>query len=217
LVFSDTIGGSSYLDVNSGFGGGIEHVSLYLFFAIGLGLVFSIDTSVSSLGFGEEKFAMAIPALVAVAVGVHGFGEGAAFSTTAASTSSESIIDAFGGLSAGVAYVIHKALEPMMIGACYFAYSGPRAQGTSGRVRDMALLSTIFVIPATIGAAVAYFLAVDTTFGFALGTGTSIYAAVRLLKPVLGTSSLNRFDSVKIPVALFLGFTSIYIAALFHS
>ncbi len=112
--------------------------------------------------------------------------EGSAFGGTAYQTTSTSLLDAFGGLTAGVAYVLQKGLEPMMIDACCLIYSKDRAGNTASRVRDLVLLSSVFAIPSLFGAATGYFLAYGTTYFFALGTGTSIYAALRLAAPLFG-------------------------------
>src|SRR4029077_20736796 len=93
------------------------------------------------------KYGLAIPWLVAAAVGIHGLGEGAAFGGTAALMSSTSLLDAFGGYSGGVAYTLHKALEPMMIGACYCMYAKEHVKSAASRLRDLLLLSITFVIP----------------------------------------------------------------------
>src|SRR6266571_7879108 len=113
--FVDTIQGSALLDVNAGFTGGAAQVAAVGLFIIGVLSVVWIDKSRSV--FSSESIAgvssLAIPVLVAVAVGIHGLGEGAAFGATAYSTTSTSLLDAFGGVSSGVAYLLHKGLEPM--------------------------------------------------------------------------------------------------------
>src|SRR4029077_7462925 len=135
--FVDTIGGAASLDVNSGFNGGGGQVALSGLFAIGLLIIFSLDRNHNLLSpqLAIGKYGLAIPWLVAAAVGIHGLGEGAAFGGTAALTSSTSLLDAFGGYSGGVAYTLHKALEPMMIGACYCVYSKEHAKGAARRLR----------------------------------------------------------------------------------
>jgi hypothetical protein len=151
-------------------------------------------------------------------LGVHGLGEGAAFGGTAALTTSTSLLDTFGGVSGGVAYVLHKALEPMTIGACYCAYSIQHAKTTTGRLRDLAILSIIFTIPSLIGAASGYYLTYDSSYFYALGTGTAIYAAVRLFGPLFDSTRVTTVKESTIMAALItLGLLTIYFAALFHS
>lgn len=218
--FLDTIGGSASLDVSDGFTGGVAQVAVVVLFIVGLVFFFWADRNrhVFDVESAVGKYGVAIPLLVAIAVGIHGLGEGSAFGSTASSTPSTSLLDAFGGLTAGIAYVLHKGLEPMMIGACYSAYSREPAKSVSGRARDLALLGVVFVIPSLLGAATGYFLTYDATYFFALGTGTSIYAAIRLAGPLFTRAEASRpRDSLKIVMVLVLGFLAIYIAALFHS
>jgi hypothetical protein len=215
--FSDTIGDSSYLDVNSGFSGGAVQVALVILFAVGLVLVFSLDRTIFKPGPAVAGLGFAVPVLVAFAVGFHGFGEGAAFSATAAATPSTNLLDAFGGLSAAVAFILHKALEPMMIGAVYWTYAKDRAKNAASVVRDMLLLAAVFTIPGIVGGATDYFLNYDTTYFFAFGLGTSIYAAVRLAKPLFLGQNVSNSESIKVALLMLFGFLSIYFAALFHS
>src|SRR2546425_6045864 len=128
--FVDTITGAASLDVNSGFSGGAGQLAIVGLFVIGVLFFFSVDRNrnIFSPDLAIGKYGLTIPVLVAVALGVHGIGEGAAFGGTAALTTSASLLDTFGGISGGVADVFHKALEPMIIGACYWAYSIQQAK-----------------------------------------------------------------------------------------
>ena len=227
--FVDTIQGSALLDVNAGFSGGAGQVAAVALFIIGVLSVFWIDRRGGL--FSSEPIvrtvSVAIPLLVAGAIGIHGLGEGAAFSSTAYSTSNTSLLDAFGGVSAGVAYLLHKGLEPMMAAACYAVYTRGTGPGMRGKLRDVFLLSLVFVLPSLVGAVVGYYVmgpatgfvaGFDTTYFFALGTGTSIYAALRLSKPLYRSEGpATSEDSIKIAVPILLGFIAIYFAALFHS
>lgn len=215
--FVDTVGGSANLGVNLGFAGGTGHFAVVLLFVIGVVLLFVADNGMFSSD-ATRTLSFRIPLLVGIAVGVHGFGEGTAFGNTAASTSSASLLDAFGGVSAGVAYVLHKALEPMMIGACYVAYYQSKGTKVAAWLRDLLVLTALFVIPSLIGAATGYYISYDATFFFALGTGTSAYAALRLAKPLFGgTGRIESYEPLKVGLWLIFGFISIYLAALFHS
>src|SRR5216683_6456880 len=227
--FVDTIQGSALLDVNAGFRGGTGQVAAVVLFIIGVLGVFWIDRRHGL--FSPESIvttvSVAIPLLVAGAIGIHGLGEGAAFGATAYSTSSTSLLDAFGGVSAGVAYLLHKGLEPMMAGACYSVYSNRTSSDMTGQLRDVFLLSIVFVLPSLVGAPVGYFImgpatgflaGFGTTYFFALGTGTSTYAAMRLARPLFRPGeSATPEDSIRMAVPLVLGFIAIYLAALFHS
>jgi hypothetical protein len=219
--FVDTILGSATLQVNSGFGGGIGQIGVVVLFLAGVVFFFVVDrkrgilSPVSAIG----KYGMVIPFLVAIAVGIHGLGEGAAFGDTAYSTTSTSLLDTFGGVSAGVAYVLHKGLEPMMIGACYAVYMMDQGSNLKKLLRNVFILSLVFASTSLIGAVAGYFIrSLDTTYFFGLGTGTSIYAAFRLAGPLFsGSAEDSSKNTVKIAVAWMLGFMAIYIAALFHS
>ena len=218
--FVDTITGAASLDVNSGFSGGVGQLARVGLFVIGVLFFFLVDRNrnIFSPGLAIGKYGLAIPVLVAVALGVHGIGEGAAFGGTAVLTTSTSLLDAFGGISGGVAYVLHKALEPMVIGACYCAYSIEHVKSAIGRMRDLAILSVVFGIPSLIGAASGYYLTYDSSYFFALGTGTAIYAAVRLFGPLFdNTKAASSKESITIAVLIALGLLTIYFAALFHS
>jgi hypothetical protein len=216
--FLDTIGGAAELDVSAGFAGGVQQIGMVALFAIGLVAFFSFDRRVFAPDSAEPGFGLAIPLLVSFALGLHGLGEGALFGSTAASTGSTSLIDAFGGLSSGVAYALHKMLEPMMIGAVYIVCIGERGRSVSASIRDVILMSLTFVVPSLAGAATGYFISYDTTYAFALGTGASIYVAVKLARPFFqGTAVADASGSLKMALWLLVGFLCIYSAALLHS
>jgi zinc transporter ZupT len=227
--FVDTIQGSALLDVNAGFTGGAGQIAAVALFVIGVLFVFWIDRrrGLFSPESVVRTVSVAIPLLVAGAIGIHGLGEGAAFGATGYSTSSTSLLDAFGGVSTGVAYLLHKGIEPMMAGACYCVYTNRTDSGPKRQLRDVFLLSLVFVLPSLIGAVVGYYVmgpatgfvaGFDTTYFFALGTGTSIYAALRLSRALFRSEGpMTAEDSIKIAVPIVLGFIAIYFAALFHS
>jgi hypothetical protein len=218
--FVDTILAASTLDVNSGFTGGAPQADLVALFLIGLLLVFWIDRNrdIFSPQSAVGRYGLAIPLLVAFSIAIHGLGEGAAFGGTAYSTTSTSLLDAFGGVSTGVSYLLHKGLEPTMIGACYSVYLKGQERKGILRLGDLLLLAIVFVIPSLLGAATGYFLVYEATFFFALGTGTSIYAAIRLVGPLFVSSeTATPWMPMKLVLSLALGFMAIYFAALFHS
>jgi len=214
--FSDTIGDSAYLGVNSGFTGGAEQAALVVLFVLGVLLVFSLDRRAFEGGSGDG-LAFGIPVLLALAVGIHGFGEAAAFSGVAASTPATDLLDAFGGVSPAVAFILHKALESTMVGAAYWIYSRNHSKSTAGLLKDILVLTVAFVFPGLVGAATNYYLTFDVTYVFALGLGTSIYALVMLAKPLLSGAAGSRWESTRLACAIILGFLCLYFAALFHS
>jgi zinc transporter ZupT len=220
--FSDTIGDASYLGVDEGFTGGGWHVLLWVLFAVGLLLFFMLDKDMFTPGPAGVKFGFAIPLLIAVAVGLHGFGEGAAIGATAATTPSTNIVDAFGGATAGLAFVLHKTLEPMMVGIAYWVYAKERATTPSALLRDTSVMVGAFTLPGIIGSATAYYIvqvypSADFTYVFALGLGTSIYALFRLARGIYEGTESSKNDSLKIGLMVLLGFTCLYVAALLHS
>src|SRR3989442_5435698 len=119
------------------------------------------------------KDGLTIPLLVVIAVGIHCLGEGAAYGAPAFSTSSASLLNAFGGLSAGVAYVLHKGLEPMMAGACYSFYNKAGAGTVCIWLRSMFFLSIVFLIPSLLRYVTGYLAAYDTTHLFTNRTSTA--------------------------------------------
>ena len=218
--FVDTISGSAVLDVNSGFGGGLAQAGVLVLFLVGVISFFWVDRRryILSPESAIGKYGLAIPLLVATALGLHGLGEGAAFGATAYSTSSVSLLNTFGGFNAGLAYVLHKIFEPMMIGACYSVYS-KQEPGTLARwLKRMFSLSVVFVTPSILGAVTGYLLAYDATYFFALGTGAAIYVVFRLAGPLfVAGESVKGGDSIRVAVSWILGIMSLYFSALFHS
>lgn len=223
--FVDTIGGAASLDVVAAFSASVAQIATVGLFVSGLIAFFLVDRSrhIFSPQLAIGKYGLAIPLLVAASVGIHGLGEGAAFGGFAAVIPSTSLLDALagptgGGLNSVVAYVLHKALEPMMIGACYCVYAKDHAKSAASRLRDLLLLSITFVIPSLLGAATGYYLTYDSSFFYALGTGTSVYALIRLAGPLFdNTQPASSKESIKIAVLIALGLLAIYFAALFHS
>jgi len=223
--FVDTIGGAASLDVIDAFSASLVHIATVGLFVVGLIVFFSVDRNrnIFSPQLAVGKYGLAIPLLVGVSVGIHGLGEGAAFGALASQTTSTALLDAFagptgGGLNAIVAYVLHKGLEPVMIGACYCAYAKEHGKSTTGRLRDLLLLTITFVIPSLIGAASGYYLTYNISYFYALGTGTSIYAAVRLFGPMFDNAkAASSKESITMAVLITLGLLTIYFAALFHS
>jgi hypothetical protein len=223
--FVDTIGGAASLDVIDAFSANLVQIATVGLFVAGLVVFFSIDHSrnIFSPQLAIGKYGLAIPLLVAASVGIHGLGEGAAFGYLASQTTSKTLLDAFagpagGGVNAVVAYILHKGLEPMMIGACYCAYTKEHGKSVRGRVRDLLLLTVMFVIPSLIGAASGYYLAYNTGYFYAFGTGTSIYAAARLAGPLYdNTQATSSKESIKLAILIAIGLLAIYFAALFHS
>lgn len=216
--FVDTIGGAANLDVSQGFAFPAQQIGILVLFSLGVLAFFAVDNDLLSFGPSPSQISLFVPLLVALAVGFHGFGEGSAFGNTAASSESASLIDTFGGISAGVAYALHKALEPMIVGAVYVAFSGGRWKNVSTMLKDVLALSLVFVVPSLAGAAVGYSVSDYGVYFYGLGTGAAIYAALRLARAAFSDSGdPSKNDSLKFALFLLVGFLCIYGAALLHA
>ena len=222
--FSDTIGGSSYLGVNRGFSGGFDQVVLIVLFVAGVSLCLTDRYGfVAGEGMGREvssRSYIIIPSIVALALSVHGFSEGADFGALASSTTGTSLIAVLGGYGPAISYALHKMLEASMIGASYLYSSSFRNQvpGWTNCLRDISILGAVFTIPSLLGVSTGYYLPLNSTYPFALASGTSVYVALRLAQPLVTSGGRNSFsESIRLTLLIMSGFLSIYFAALFHS
>jgi hypothetical protein len=216
--FTDTLGGANFLDVNAGPVLSFQLVLAVALFAIGMLTFFALDGRVFSFGEEAPKYGMMVVALVALALGLHGAGEGADFGYTAAQTPSSLLLGAFGGLSAGASWVLHKMLEPTMAAVCYVAFAGARNRSGMDKMIDALTIAAVFVIPLVIGSVVGYYATFDHSYVFALGLGASVYAAARVAKPMFSAEGeASSGLSLKMAVAAFMGFVLIFLAALLHS
>lgn len=216
--FVDTIQSSANLDVNLGFFGGAPELTSALLFVVGVTVFFAADRRSFTSAGEDQTIPFTVPLLAALAAGLHGLGEGSAAGSTAALTSSTDIVGAFGGAVGVVPYLLHKALEPMMVGALYVAHLSHRPPKSRGLLRDSPLITSLFVLPSAIGAWIGYFINYDAAYFFALGTGSAVYVGLRLAKSVVTPSRREgRKQEAKLVAALLLGFILIYVAALLHS
>ena len=215
--FTDTLGDANYLGVNEGFAFNAELVSLVALFVIGLTVFFALDRRMFTTGEPEEYGALVVGGLAALALGLHGFGEGADFGFTAAQTPFSSLFDAFGGLAASASWVLHKMMEPTIAAVCYVSIARVGTRRASAKLTDALVIATVFVIPSVVGSVVGYYTTFDHTYVFAIGLGTSVYALARagraLYSPGEGADS---WLSMKMALAAVLGFLLIFIAALLH-
>jgi len=216
--FTDTLGDANYLGVNDGFVLSSEMVSLLMLFVIGLTVFFALDGRIFTTDGAAGYGALTVGALAALALGLHGFGEGADFGYTAAQTPSNSLFDAFGGLAPSASWVLHKMLEPTIAAVGYVALLGPGTKKASDKVIDALVLTTVFVIPAVVGSVAGFYTTFDHTFVFALGLGTSVYALARAGRALYSPGErVDRWLSVKMALAAVIGFLLIFIAALLHA
>lgn len=215
--FTDTLSGANYLDVTGGFVYSAYLVSLMLLFAAGLIVVFAFDGKLFTTGEPLARGALAVGALAALALGLHGMAEGAAFGATAAQTPSSSLIDAFGGFGASVSWVFHKMLEPTVAAAAFVAITGTGSKRVSDRFVDALVLSVVFVVPAVIGSVAGFFVSFDITYIYALGLGTSVYTLARVGRALYSADGSGTALSLRMALAAVMGFLLIFMAALLHS
>ena len=210
--FLDLMNDAALLDVNQGFGGGLEHILLAASFAVTLLALFWLDQGslARRRGRGREiPLSYATALLVALGIGFHSLGEGVeigsliAYSNAIAQASSN-LITAIGGLGSGVAYIMHKFLEGLVIGVF--------AAALKTRLSRSLILGLLAGIPTIIGLAVALMVPVDATIFFAIGAAAVVYIEYKLIL------NLTRRDDAVLYIAVFLlGFYLMYLAALFHS
>ncbi|HZW57496.1 MAG TPA: hypothetical protein VFF30_14510 [Nitrososphaerales archaeon] len=228
--FFDTLNDAAQLDVNSSFGGGLPQLGLIVAFVLGLATLAIFDHFAvpdRNAGYSTTKSAallFLIPAGIAIVTGIHGLGEGWDFGS-AASQASNSLVDAFGGLSAVASYPLHKFLESAIIAAAYAAYLGGRKSsgGTVATRRSwwhLPVLGLFFGIPGAIGTSIGYFISLDTTYFFAFGVTSAIYAALRLVEAINPSFKVGENAPIhlgwKVFLAVLIGFFLLYSAALLH-
>ncbi len=229
--FFDTMNDAAQLDVNSGFSGGLPHLGLIIVFILGITTLavfdyIAVPTSDARAVIAEtprvklvsSKAWFLIPAAIAAVSGIHGLGEGWGFGTAASGTGSQSLVDAFGGLSALASYPMHKFLEAAIIAAAYSAYVA--GAGTKGARWQIPVLGVLFALPSAIGATIGYSVSLDTTYFFAFGVTSALYAVLRLVEPVRRDFKIGEnaptYLGPKVFAALLIGFLLLYGAALFH-
>ena len=210
--FLDLMNDAAVLDVNQGFAGGLEQISLVASFAVALLVLFWLDrVSIGTRrGTGHEiPLSYVTALLVALGIGFHSLGEGLAIGSligylyTIAQTSS-SLIAAIGGPGSGVAYVLHKFLEGFVIGVFATALK-------TSFVRSL-VLGLLAGIPTIIGLAIALTMSVDATVFFSIGAAAVVYIEYKLIP------NLTRRDDAMLYIVFFLlGFYLMYLAGLFHS
>jgi zinc transporter ZupT len=208
--FLDVMNDAVLLDVNQGFGGGLDHAILAALFAIGLLSLFGLEQAYSRSSAdkarGEKRISTteisyAIAVLVALGIGFHALGEGIEIGSLVPTATN--MLDAIGGFSAGVAYVLHKFLEGFVIGsvAAFAKVKTPR----------ILILGLVSGIPTIIGSSLALLTPINSAYFFALGGAAAVYVEYKLIP--------NFVDQESAPIyviASLIGFYSMYLAGLFH-
>lgn len=235
--YFDIMGDAASLDENYGFYptflfGGVSHLLLILTFIAGVATLAVLDRLATRPPAEKGAPGVAwrslflIPAAVAFVMGIHGLGEGwdASSAVAAAPITTASpvgaLVQAFGSLSAVVSYPIHKFLEASIIGVVYVAYVVRSGVGATRRYWHIPVLGLLFGGPSVIGAALGYFYSFDTTFFYAFGVTSSLYALMRLVGPMGPATDFEgrgpaRFGW-RVYVSVGVGFFLLYAAALLH-
>jgi hypothetical protein len=246
--WTDTIGDATYLDVNaaayppSAFGG-LPHFLVIFAFVLGITALAIFDhfavptpasyegipdgvTSTSRVSTGSVASSYAagalffVPVAVAAVMGIHGLGEGWDFAGVAAGVSTTDMVTAFGGWNPIVAYPIHKFLEASIISIVYTIYV--ERCGIAKKAKwYLPVLGLLFGLTSVIGSMVGYFVAVDTTFFYAFGVTSGIYAAIRLAGPLISNTRgsagvIPSYLGAKTFLFVGIGFFLLYSAALLH-
>ncbi len=219
FYFVDTFAGSSFLDLSSGFSGGVYQLALLVAVAVGLFAFVLIDEGLSETT-GNGGTSLLPAAVLALALSLHGVGEGAAYGATVGASGAATLSDLLGGLGgaeATLAYALHKALEAVIIAACYVSLCGGRIQGRRPPAKDLVVLASVFVVPSLLGVAAGSLFAPDTSYFFALAVGSSLYVLGRLAGPFSAPGPFKRGTAARRSLAMLVGFLCIYIAAFLHS
>jgi hypothetical protein len=224
--FFDTMNDAVQLGVNEGydFTTSATHSGLVGVFVSGFFVIAVLSTYFISRKTGEgrnsilELFITGI--IAAVGMGFHGIGEGIEFGGLSAQTQAVTVLDAIGGVSGGVAYVIHKFLEATIVAIVYLGISIGENESFRSKLSKIAVLGLAFGVPSALGEVIGYFIQVDSAYFYALGVGAALSVALLVVFPLFRYSKDRRLSYSQwmwTMLAMFIGFLCLYGAALFHS
>jgi zinc transporter ZupT len=207
--FLDVAGDAALLDVNQGFGGDYTHVVLAGSFAFGFLLLFGLErwstpssfAAASEAMTGGSQFTFAIAFVAALGIGFHALGEGLSIGSVVPNATS--ILDAIGGLGPGIAYVLHKFLEGLVVGA--FAMLARSRYGQIG------ILGIASGLPTLLGFLLGLPSTLESTYFFAIGASGAVYIEFKLIPKIF--EGRAKFSTL---VFTLIGFYSMYTAGLFH-
>ncbi len=220
--FLDTLNDAIQLGVNDGYDFNPQHMGLLLMFILGF-LAIALPAGVGlsrrthTIHSGVGPFLTAV--LVAIGMSFHGIGEGLEFGGLSAGTTATTILDAIGGVSGGVAYVLHKLLEASLVMIVFVALVECERFSLRVEWKRIVLLGLAFGIPSVLGDVVGYFVEVNSAYLFALGGGAALVVAVLAVRPIWGDSwkgDLTYSQYVKMVLMVLIGFLCLYGAAMFH-
>jgi hypothetical protein len=219
--FLDTLNDAIQLGVNEGYSFGFEHSALILLFVVGflsLALLSGIPMRRGAMSASQSN-ALATGIIVALGMGFHGIGEGLEFGGTAAGTPALTVLDAIGGYSGGLAYVLHKFLEATIVMTIFVCLIASERVELRGQVWNVLALGLMFGLPSAVGEIVGYYAPIDASYSFALGGGAALFIALLAIRPIWGEawkSSLMYSEYVKMMLTVLFGFLCLYGAAMFH-
>jgi hypothetical protein len=233
--FFDTMGDAGSLGENNAIYpaslfGGLPHFALIGSFVAGVAALAIFDyVAIPSPSSSRKAMAsyMLVPTAVAMIMGIHGLGEGwdavsgVSTGTATVLTGLPALIQAYGTFPAVVSYPIHKFLEGSIVGIVYAAFS-LRPRGWKGNWWEIGLLGLCFAGPSAVGAAVGYYVSFDTTYFYAFGVTSALYAMIRLGEALSKSSDsatagwTPTYLGSKAFAALAIGFLLLYTAALLH-
>jgi len=220
--FLDTLNDAIQLNVNEGFSFGFHHTTLLLLFAVGfLSLALPSGLSLSAkVGAENRQYSFLVGILVSLGLGFHGIAEGLGFGATVAGTSATTVLDAIGGYSGGIAYVLHKFLEATIVMTVFVSLRHDEGLTIRKELWHLIGLGLAFGLPSALGDFVGYYVQMDSSYFFALGGGAALFVALLSTRPIFAANAQGKVTSqewIRIVLAVLLGFLALYAAASLHA
>jgi hypothetical protein len=222
--FFDTLNDSVQLDVNEGFNFHASHIGLVSVFVFGFLVIallstFLVSKKTNRIDAGVSAYFDAA-IVVAVGMGFHGIGEGVEFGGLSAGTQAFTILDAIGGYSGGISYIIHKFLEATIVMIVYIGLTVGEHTSFRSKLSKITTLGLTFGLPSAFGEVIGYFVELNSAYFFALGAGAALSVTLLIVWPMFRTTEdgqLTYSQWTRLMLAALIGFLCLYGAALFHS